>query len=134
MASISINASMQRACSSQHVTNKQQSQVRPVRSLGMKQVTPSVTPNIEGQKGLDVAEQHLKPLVVEKSKETMDELKQNIEIEPPVAKFFDERWKNGTWDLNMFIKNGKMDWDGVIVAGEIALSLNIYIYLYVCNI
>lgn len=125
---------MQRACSSQHVTNKQQSQVRPVRSLGMKQVTPSVTPNIEGQKGLDVAEQHLKPLVVEKSKETMDELKQNIEIEPPVAKFFDERWKNGTWDLNMFIKNGKMDWDGVIVAGEIALSLNIYIYLYVCNI
>lgn len=92
-------------------------------------MTPSVTPNIEGQKGLDVAEQHLKPLVVEKSKETMDELKQNIEIEPPVAKFFDKRWKNGTWDLNMFIKNGKMDWDGVIVAGEIALSLNIYIFI-----
>ena len=132
MTSISINASMQRACSSQHVTNKQQSQVRPVRSLGTKQATPSVTPNVEGQKGLN--EQHLKPLVVEKSKETMDELKQKIEIEPPVAKFFDERWKKGTWDLNMFIKNGKMDWDGVIVAGEIdrSLSLSIYIYIFIC--
>ncbi|KAJ8552862.1 hypothetical protein K7X08_020255 [Anisodus acutangulus] len=31
-------------------------------------------------------------------------------------RFSDERWKNGTWDLNMFVKNGKMDWDSVIVA------------------
>ncbi|PIA31000.1 hypothetical protein AQUCO_05300080v1 [Aquilegia coerulea] len=30
--------------------------------------------------------------------------------------FNNERWKNGTWDLNMFVKNGKMDWDSVIVA------------------
>ncbi|KAH7537743.1 hypothetical protein FEM48_Zijuj03G0125400 [Ziziphus jujuba var. spinosa] len=27
-----------------------------------------------------------------------------------------ERWKNGTWHLNMFVKNGKIDWDSVIVA------------------
>ncbi|KAJ8537151.1 hypothetical protein K7X08_035552 [Anisodus acutangulus] len=31
-------------------------------------------------------------------------------------RFADKRWKNGTWDLNMFVKNGKMDWDSVIVA------------------
>ncbi|XP_050255042.1 light-harvesting complex-like protein 3 isotype 1, chloroplastic [Quercus robur] len=32
------------------------------------------------------------------------------------SKVVDERWKNGTWDLNMFVHDGKIDWDGVIVA------------------
>lgn len=27
-------------------------------------------------------------------------------------------WRNGTWDLNMLVKEGKMDWDRLIVAGE----------------
>ncbi|KAD5961434.1 hypothetical protein E3N88_12907 [Mikania micrantha] len=30
--------------------------------------------------------------------------------------FIDERWKHGSWDLNMFVKSGKMDWDAMIVA------------------
>ncbi|KAH7533483.1 hypothetical protein FEM48_Zijuj04G0135700 [Ziziphus jujuba var. spinosa] len=34
------------------------------------------------------------------------------------VKFTDEWWKNGTWDLNMFVKNGKIDWDSVIVAAR----------------
>lgn len=32
------------------------------------------------------------------------------------VKFADEQWKHGTWDLNMFVKSGKMDWDALIVA------------------
>ncbi|KAE8675532.1 Polyadenylate-binding protein 2 [Hibiscus syriacus] len=34
----------------------------------------------------------------------------------PARKFEDERWKNGTWDLNMFVRNDRIDCDGVIVA------------------
>ncbi|EOA17263.1 hypothetical protein CARUB_v10005537mg [Capsella rubella] len=33
-----------------------------------------------------------------------------------VIKFQDARWINGTWDLKQFEKNGKTDWDAVIVA------------------
>ncbi|KAK2988928.1 hypothetical protein RJ640_026196, partial [Escallonia rubra] len=44
------------------------------------------------------------------------ESKHDLETEYSVPQFFDERWKNGTWDLNMFVKNGRMDWDDVIVA------------------
>ncbi|GJS04308.1 receptor-like protein EIX2, partial [Tanacetum coccineum] len=36
-------------------------------------------------------------------------------VKVPVE-FVDERWKQGTWDLNMFVKSGKMDWDALIVA------------------
>ncbi|GAV73391.1 hypothetical protein CFOL_v3_16877, partial [Cephalotus follicularis] len=39
-----------------------------------------------------------------------------LDTKSSVPKFIDERWKNGTWDLNMFVKGGKMDWDGVINA------------------
>ncbi|GLT60292.1 hypothetical protein SLA2020_330640 [Shorea laevis] len=35
---------------------------------------------------------------------------------PSGPKFSDDRWKKGTWDLNMFVRNGRMDWDGVTVA------------------
>ena len=34
-----------------------------------------------------------------------------------VVKFQDARWINGTWDLKQFEKDGKTDWDSVIVAG-----------------
>ncbi|KAA8539741.1 hypothetical protein F0562_026433 [Nyssa sinensis] len=44
-----------------------------------------------------------------------------MDTQSSVPKFFDERWKNGTWDLNMFVKDGKMDWDAVIVAGRAAM-------------
>lgn len=36
---------------------------------------------------------------------------------PAVIKFQDARWVNGTWDLQQFEKEGKTDWDSVIVAG-----------------
>ncbi|KAK3183325.1 hypothetical protein Dsin_030611 [Dipteronia sinensis] len=45
-----------------------------------------------------------------------DELKRGFDTESSLPKFIDDRWKNGTWDLNMFVKDGKMHWDGVIVA------------------
>lgn len=32
-------------------------------------------------------------------------------------KFQDAKWVNGTWDLKQFEKEGKTDWDSVIVAG-----------------
>ncbi|KAK3033213.1 hypothetical protein RJ639_033093 [Escallonia herrerae] len=118
MASIAITSSMLRACSSSHlVTNKQQSQTGPARSLGTTQATQVVTPNIEGKKGLNIAEQqqnHL--LLVDKAEKVEGESKHDLEAEYSVPQFFDERWKNGTWDLNMFVRNGRMDWDGVIVA------------------
>ena len=47
-----------------------------------------------------------------------------IDTETFATKFSDERWKNGTWDLNMFVREGNMDWDAVIVAG-------IYIYKFI---
>ncbi|WZZ75500.1 hypothetical protein YC2023_086870 [Brassica napus] len=34
----------------------------------------------------------------------------------PFTKFEDARWVNGTWDLKQFEKDGKTDWDDVIVA------------------
>ncbi|CAN8245757.1 unnamed protein product [Cochlearia groenlandica] len=33
-----------------------------------------------------------------------------------VIKFLDAKWVNGTWDLKQFEKEGKTDWDSVIVA------------------
>ena len=51
----------------------------------------------------------------------------SVENGSSVLKFSDDRWKNGTWDLNMFVKNGKMDWDGVIIAGEKFISLSLYV-------
>ncbi|XP_010449591.1 PREDICTED: uncharacterized protein LOC104731803 [Camelina sativa] len=33
-----------------------------------------------------------------------------------VVKFQDAKWINGTWDLKQFEKNGKTDWDAVIVS------------------
>ncbi|CAL5407624.1 unnamed protein product [Camellia sinensis] len=108
MASISISASMQRACSSHHVTKKHPLQARPSRSFGTKQSTQFVNLDIESQqKGFDIAEQKEKSaLVVEKTEETKDdEEKDCLDTENSVTKFVDARWKNGTWDClcsNMF--------------------------------
>ncbi|XP_052187332.1 light-harvesting complex-like protein 3 isotype 1, chloroplastic [Diospyros lotus] len=116
MASIAITASMPRACSSYHVTKKQQSLTRPTPSLVMKQSTQFVTLDAEGQKCLDTAQQEKSDLPVDKPEGDKDEASQSMGAEKSTPKFMDDRWKNGTWDLNMFVKNGKMDWDGVIVA------------------
>ena len=34
------------------------------------------------------------------------------------GKFDDPRWRAGTWDITKFTRNGKIDWDAVIDAGE----------------
>lgn len=120
MASIAISASLQRACSSYHIAKKQQPQPKLAQSLGTKQAsTNAVTLKVEDQTSLGVNEQ-----VQDKSGSRIDELgnaentaKDAAETESSGMKFTDQRWKNGTWDLNMFVKDGKVDWDGLIVAG-----------------
>lgn len=122
MASIAISSSLQRACSSYHIAKKQQPQPKLARSLGTKQAsTNAVTLKVEGQTSLGVTEQ-----VQDKSGSRIDELgnakntaKDGAETESSGMKFTDQRWKNGTWDLNMFVKDGKVDWDGFIVAGSL---------------
>ncbi|GFY83559.1 chlorophyll A-B binding family protein [Actinidia rufa] len=104
MASFAITASMHRACSSHQVTKKQQStHPKRTRSLGTKQPTNVLSLDVEKQKDFALLVDH-------------DEEKQGGDGDDSVPKFLDERWKKGTWDLNMFVKDGKMDWDGVIVA------------------
>ncbi|XP_050225580.1 light-harvesting complex-like protein 3 isotype 1, chloroplastic [Mercurialis annua] len=118
MAAISISASLQRACSSHHVTtNKQQSQSRPARSLGSKQATHVVTLNVdESPKSLSIPEEHHKSVSQSDGLKNADSKSNGSETEFSGPKFVDERWKKGTWDLNMFVKDGQMDWDGLILA------------------
>lgn len=103
MACIGITASMYRAQSSNNGVHKRQ-------SLSSSSTTHQAIPLPLNQKP-DQAE---------------EEIKHN---EHSVGKFVDERWKNGTWDLNMFVKRGKMDWDSVIVAGdEILMALSVQFF------
>lgn len=114
MASIGITASLQRACSSQHITKKTSTQARPTSSLGTKQVTKVVTPNLEA---LKLPKKHETPPSV-----ASNEIPSSTDSNKASAssiRFSDARWKNGTWDLNMFVKEGRMDWDSVILAGNI---------------
>ncbi|CAI9091953.1 OLC1v1027077C1 [Oldenlandia corymbosa var. corymbosa] len=104
MASISIYASMNAApsfrCSTVHQAGR-----AAASSLGTAQETTHVRPsNFE-------VHRYQSPLPV-----TKNEKQDLAEQEPPSTKFVDERWKNGTWDLNMFIKRGRMDWHSVISA------------------
>ncbi|KAH6773837.1 Chlorophyll A-B binding family protein [Perilla frutescens var. hirtella] len=116
MASIGITAFIQRACSSQHTTKKVSNQARPAHSIGMKQASKVVTPNVEALK-LPEKQEEPSLLASGNAEELRGEIhssKNTDQHSPP--KFSDERWKNGTWDLNMFVKQGRMDWDSVIVA------------------
>lgn len=108
MASIGISASIQRACSSQHITKKVWAQARTARSSG---TTDVVTPNVEA---LKLPEKQQEPPLVTTTSNSSDEHSH--------PRFCDARWKNGTWDLNMFVKQGRMDWDSVIVAGNLLSS------------
>ncbi|KAB2020200.1 hypothetical protein ERO13_D07G049200v2 [Gossypium hirsutum] len=116
MASIAISASLQRACSSHHVTKKQHAQTKPAYSLGTKQAIDAVTIDVEGQKGFKIDEKDKPSPQIKNSEGLEDKSANKFEIESSARKFSDERWKNGTWDLNMFVRNGRMDWDSVIVA------------------
>lgn len=118
MASITITALMLNTCS------KHQYKVRPPCSVGTKQASDHiVTLNVEEEKGLGLSKRQQKaPAVVDTFGEAEGDIKHDKEGgEASEPKFFDSRWKEGTWDLNMFVKNGKMDWDGVIVAGMVHL-------------
>lgn len=108
MASLTVTVSMRKACSTAYITSKHQSMMKPSCSLATKQAAaPIVTLNIEGSKSLNL----------DKSGEVQGELTLNKDREEAhEPEFFDSRWKEGTWDLNMFVKKGKMDWDGVISA------------------
>ncbi|KAB2598452.1 hypothetical protein D8674_001372 [Pyrus ussuriensis x Pyrus communis] len=118
MASIAISASLQTVCSSHQVTKQPQSKPG-ARSLGTKEATRVVALNVEAN-SLNVSAQEESALRIEKRKaEDAADSKSKDGLggaELSAVKFRDERWKNGTWDLNMFSKNGKMDWDGIILA------------------
>ncbi|CAI9774954.1 unnamed protein product [Fraxinus pennsylvanica] len=112
MATIGVTASIQRACNSQHITKKQPPQTRPAR---LKQATNVVTPNLDGLKLADNQEKSTF-LTTETPRGARDEIDHWNDAESLYPRFSDERWKNGTWDLNMFVKHGRMDWDTMITS------------------
>ncbi|XP_056159001.1 light-harvesting complex-like protein 3 isotype 1, chloroplastic [Syzygium oleosum] len=118
MASVAISASLHRACSLNHVPRRQQLR----HSVGMKQATNVVTVDGEGPaKGLMLNVTEHKDNAAsgeDRFRVAGDKSEEGRSLESSAIKFKDERWTNGSWDLNMFVKDGKMDWDGVIVAGE----------------
>lgn len=127
MASMVITSSLHIASCTHHVAKKQQPQSGTARSLGSKQVANVVTLDVEGQKGFNTAEHQVKSASYnEKSNDAKDEMEHGSDTDSRHCgtKFVDERWKNGTWDLNMFVHDGKMDWDGVIVAGTASRFLS----------
>ncbi|KAL8552439.1 hypothetical protein ACS0TY_001215 [Phlomoides rotata] len=105
MASIGITTSIHRACTKQPST-----QARHPRSFIKNQTTNVVIPNVRLP--------DKSPLVTSgNTKEHRDEtVNSKNSDEQSRPRFSDARWKNGTWDLNMFVKQGRMDWDSVIVA------------------
>ncbi|CDY09617.1 BnaC07g34440D [Brassica napus] len=65
---------------------------------------------------MDVKEPHTSTPVVKKEEVFATE-GEEMKTTEPFTKFEDARWVNGTWDLKQFEKDGKTDWDDVIVAG-----------------
>ncbi|PQM41551.1 light-harvesting complex-like protein 3 isotype 1 chloroplastic [Prunus yedoensis var. nudiflora] len=121
MASLAISASLQTVCSSHQATKKQQPQSRPAaRSLGTKEATHHVVAlDVKAQNCLNIEKQEKSALRIDRpeAEDASDYKSQHgLGTELPVVKFNDERWKKGTWDLNMFSKDGKLDWDGIILA------------------
>ncbi|KAK9913936.1 hypothetical protein M0R45_037735 [Rubus argutus] len=120
MASIAISASLQIVCGSgsHHVAKKKQHRPRPARALGMKEAS-HIAMNVEAQNGFKTAEQEKSASHVNRREAEggVDyKSKHSSDTETSVVKFSDERWKKGTCDLNMFTKDGKMDWEGIILA------------------
>ncbi|KAD5961421.1 hypothetical protein E3N88_12894 [Mikania micrantha] len=107
MVSIVINAAMYRACNSPHLATKEPSQLGTTRSLETKHDSTFVGLNIKGQNGLITPQEQ----IYNKKGVENDDLTATSGV-----RFVDGRWKQGNWDLNMFVKSGKMDWDALIVA------------------
>lgn len=124
MAFVAISASLQILCSSSnHAPKRIKPQPVGAQSLGTKQDTTNVvTLDVEGQKSFNIAEQKESGVHNDKLDHNAadNKSKHGLDEEMSAMKFTDEWWKNGTWDLNMFVKHGKMDWDGVIVAGSLS--------------
>lgn len=116
MASFAISASLQRACSSSHITTKKQNpEARVARSLGTKQSSNVVTLNVESQtKSSGLVEKPVHNVEIEA------QIDGSVEPESGGVRFKDERWKKGTWDLNMFVRDGRIDWDDLIVSGNLS--------------
>lgn len=117
MASIGIAASIPRSRTS-HCFSKKQSprgtRMRRASSLGAQQEAHTITSNSEGHKRIPETENN--PLLLTPVLKQAKDGKQPTEADFSAPKFFDRRWKNGTWDLNMFIKHGKRDWHAMIFA------------------
>ncbi|KAF9625642.1 hypothetical protein IFM89_025127 [Coptis chinensis] len=122
MASVATSASLQRAFSSHRVIKKHNSILRPTCSLGAMHASNVATIDVESKKMVNMTETHERPVVLKTEPVAIkSESMPGTETELSDPMFSDERWKNGTWDLNMFVKNGKLDWDSVIVAGRAAM-------------
>ncbi|KAF3622378.1 light-harvesting complex-like protein 3 isotype 1, chloroplastic [Capsicum chacoense] len=116
MAAFAITSFTHTPCTSHHFKKKQW----PHQAKSIK-ITNVMTPKVEEQTHLNVVEikDRSNLLIDDNAKPTRnnDEVQGDTSsCESQDLRFSDERWKNGTWDLNMFVKNGKMDWDAVIVA------------------
>lgn len=118
MASIGISAWIPRSCTSHYVIKKQSPPATQARASSLQE-THIVTSNYEGQKHLTLTQKEDNPLLLAPMSSQAKDEKQPTDAESSAPKCSDKRWKNGTWDLNMFVKHGKMDWHAVIFAGEI---------------
>ncbi|CAN1179694.1 Light-harvesting complex-like protein 3 isotype 1, chloroplastic [Linum perenne] len=116
-SSVSISASVQsRACCSHATLPKPTTTTRSMASKQATHLTTS-TSSTDGQKGTASSS----TMVVPKVGAIDDVQRLEAEAESSGVKFVDERWKKGNWDLNMFVKDGEMDWDALIVAGRAAM-------------
>ncbi|KAF3659967.1 hypothetical protein FXO37_13731 [Capsicum annuum] len=119
MAAFAITSFTHTPCTSHHFKKKQW----PHQAKSIK-ITNVMTPKVEEQTHLNVLEikDRSNLLIDDNAKPTRnnDEVQGDTSSsESQDLRYSDERWKNGTWDLNMLVKNGKMNWDAVIVAGLI---------------
>lgn len=88
---------------------------RPSASAGAGHTVTDQT--TQGRKGplVNISERQLsKP---QEGEEHAEDSRKHKQVEDEGTRFRDERWKKGTWDLNMFVNNGRLDWDTVITAG-----------------
>lgn len=128
MAAFAITSFTHTPCTSHNLKKKQWS--RQAKSM---KITNIMTPKVEGQAHLNVVEiKDRSDLLIDDNAKTTrndDEVQGGTATgsseSQELIRFSDKRWKNGTWDLNMFVKNGKMDWDAVIVAGKQRTNLSI---------
>nr|XP_048326753.1 light-harvesting complex-like protein 3 isotype 1, chloroplastic [Ziziphus jujuba var. spinosa] len=107
MASIAISASLQTLRTSNNlVTIRKQPQSIALRSLGTKQATHVENLDAESQTNFKTPEQDKSAIHIDRHDEAAENIsKPDSNTELSGAKFTDERWKNGAWDLNMFVKN-----------------------------